>query len=200
MMPSTVQVNATHADIEALPSDVIGEIINGFLYTQPRPSVQHSFAATSLTDELVGPFQKGRGGPGGWTFLTEPELILGPHTLVPDLVGWRKDRMPRVPRTKRIDNICPSWVCELLSDSSEKRDRGEKRVIYATYGVDHLWLVDPRVRSIEVFLRQDRQWLALGYFTDADKVAAPPFEAITVDLSVVWPESDEPDLAQESSR
>ena len=181
---------ATSADIEALPPDVIGEIINGALFTQPRPSVQHSFSATSLTDEVVGPFQKGRGGPGGWTFLTEPELILGPHTLVPDLVGWRKDRMPRVPRTKRVENICPNWVCELLSDATEKRDRGEKRVIYAAYGVDHLWLVDPRVCSVEVFQRQDRQWLAIGYYTDSDKVAAPPFEAITMDLSVMWPETD----------
>jgi Uma2 family endonuclease len=111
---------ATYADIEALPPHVTGEIINGVLRTHPRPSNEHGFAYTSLADELVSPFQKGRGGPGGWTFILEPELRLGPHTLSPDMCGWRKDRMPRVPRTKFVDNIVPNWICEFLSPSTEK--------------------------------------------------------------------------------
>jgi Uma2 family endonuclease len=182
---------ATYADIEALPPHVTGEIIDGVLYTQPRPSNDHGLSATSLSDEIVGPYQKGRGGPGGWWFIGEPELHLGPHTLSPDICGWRRERMPKVPRTKFVDNIVPNWVCELLSDSTEKRDRGEKRLLYATYGVDHYWIVDPRVRSVEVFQRLDRQWLALGYFTDAEKFSAPPFEAITIDLSFVWSDVDD---------
>lgn len=198
MSKTTAQSPATYADIEALPPHVVGEIINGVLYSQPRPSNEHGFAYTSLTDEIVGPYQKGRGGPGGWLFLAEPQLRLGPHELVPDICGWRKDRMPRLPRTKLVDNIVPNWVCEFLSDSTEKRDRGEKRTLYANYGVDHVWLVDPRVRSVEVFQRLERQWLAVGYFTDTEKMAAPPFEAITIDLSFLWPDDDPKPMAAEN--
>jgi Uma2 family endonuclease len=189
-MTAPAKIPATYADIEALPAHMTGEIINGVLHTHPRPSNEHGFAYTSLTDELVSPFQKGRGGPGGWTFIQEPELHLGPHTVSPDMCGWRKDRMPHVPRAKFVDNIVPNWVCEFLSASTEKRDRGEKRVIYSTYGVDHYWLIDPRVRSVEIFQRLDRQWLAIGYFTDKEKLIAPPFEAITIDLSFLWPDDD----------
>jgi Uma2 family endonuclease len=197
-MADPAKKTATFADIEALPTGITGEIINGVLYTQPRPSSDHGFAATSLTEEVVGPFQKRKGGPGGWLFIAEPQLRLGPHDLVPDICGWRRERMPTLPRAKLVDNIVPNWVCEFLSESTEKRDRGETRVIYATYGVDHYWLVDPRVRSVEVYQRQERQWLAIGCFTDADKVAAPPFEVITIDLSLLWSD-DEPEPAAEVS-
>lgn len=184
---------ATYADIDALPPGMIGEIIHGVLYTQPRPSPRQSFSTSSLGDELVGPFQKGRGGPGGWIILDEPEIRLGPHTLVPDMAGWRRERMPKLPDTQQIE-IVPSWICEFLSPRTEKRDRGEKRTIYATYGVDHYWLVDPRLRSLEVMQRQDKNWLSIGYFTDGDQVPAPPFDAITFDLGLIWAEMEgEPD-------
>jgi Uma2 family endonuclease len=117
---------ATYADIEALPPNIVGEILFGELVTHPRPSPRHAAASSSLSGELAGPFQKGRDGPGGWVFFSEPELHLGPHVVVPDLAGWRRKRLKNYPETNYFE-LAPDWVCEVLSGSTERRDRASKR-------------------------------------------------------------------------
>jgi Uma2 family endonuclease len=191
-VPMPAKKPATYADLEALPPHLSGEIINGVLYAQPRPVPKHILAAGSLNNELMGPFQKGRGGPGGWIFAEEPELHLGPHIVQPDMVGWRRERLPYLPKTKWIETS-PDWVCELLSPSTEARDRTEKRLIYATYQVRHLWYIDPRTEVLEVFENRDGKWLLLSAFKGADLVTAPPFEAISFSLGELWPLGPEPE-------
>ena len=177
---------ATYADLEAVPEHLVAEILGGELFTHPRPAPKHAAAAFSLSDELGGPFQKSRGGPGGWIFLTEPELHFGRDVVVPDLAGWRRERLPELPNTAWIETP-PNWVCEFLSPATERRDRTIKRNIYARAKVGHYWLVDPRIRQLEVFELRDGKWLLFDTFNDDAKVAAPPFEAITFDLSQLWP-------------
>ncbi len=109
---------ATYADLEAVPEHLVAEIIDGVVRTHPRPSLRHGLTATSLSDELATPFQKGRGGPGGWVFSVEPELHLREHVLVPDIGGWRRERLPAVPETPFTD-VAPDWICEVLSGSTE---------------------------------------------------------------------------------
>ena len=118
--------------------------------------------------------------------MNEPELHLGPHTVVPDHAGWLRERLIGAIDQAWIE-VAPNWVCEFLSPSTEKYDRGDKRLIYATYGVNYLWLVDPRVRSLEVFKRQDNDWLLTHTFFDSDTASAPPFEVITFSLGLLWP-------------
>jgi hypothetical protein len=76
---------------------MVGEIVNGELVVSPRFGPRHALASSSLGIEIGGPFSRGRGGPGGWIILDEPELHLGPEVLVPDLAGWHRDRMPALP-------------------------------------------------------------------------------------------------------
>ncbi|WP_375457855.1 Uma2 family endonuclease [uncultured Enterovirga sp.] len=121
---------ATYADIEALPEHLVGEIIDGMLETYPRPRPRHGAAASALSYELTGPFQRGRGGPGGWVFIVEPELHLGHQVVVPDLAGWRRERLTELPDTAYLETA-PDWVCEVLSPSTARVDRGAKRRIYA---------------------------------------------------------------------
>src|SRR4051812_49194820 len=102
---------ATYADIVALPPHVVGEIVDGELSVSPRPASPHTAAASILGAELIGPFWKGRGGPGGWIILDEPELHLGANVLVPDLAGWRRERMPQIPDAAAF-TLAPDWVCE----------------------------------------------------------------------------------------
>jgi hypothetical protein len=180
---------ATYADIVALPAHVVGEILFGALHTHPRPAPRHAMAATSLTGEIVGPFQKGRGGPGGWIILAEPELHLGQHIIVPDLAGSRRERLPKLPDTAYFETA-PDWVCEVISPSTARVDRTDKLRIYAAHGVAHCWLIDPDVRTLEVLTLTGANWLLAATFTDADKVAAPPFEAHTFALDVLWPEHE----------
>ncbi len=177
---------ATYADLAAVPSHLVAEIIFGKLETHPRPAPRHAVASNALGHELTGPFQKGRGGPGGFIFMVEPELHLGPHVVVPDLAAWRRERMPSMPAKAYIETP-PDWVCEVISPSTEANDRGPKRRIYATCGVGHLWHLDPVAKLLEVFELKDEHWVLFEVFQDNEQVAAPPFSAVPFSLADLWP-------------
>jgi hypothetical protein len=177
--------NATYADIEALPPGIVGQLIYGVLHTHPRPAPRHARASIQMQYELVGPFDRGRNGPGGWILLQEPELHLGEHVVVPDIAGWRLERLPVLPETAYISTP-PDWVCEVLSPSTQAIDRTDKLSIFAEFKVGHCWYVDPLARTLEVFALSGSKWLLAATFSDADPVTAPPFEAHTFALDVLW--------------
>jgi Uma2 family endonuclease len=176
---------ATYQDLLQVPEHLVAEIIDGRLVTHPRPAPKHLRASSSLGGELNGPFDKGRGGPGGWWLLDEPELHLGPHILVPDLAGWRRERMPSLPETAWFEQA-PDWACEVLSPGTASGDRAEKLPIYAEQDVSHVWLIDPLLRTLEAFENDSGKWLLLATLKDTDPVSLPPFDAITFDLSLLW--------------
>jgi Uma2 family endonuclease len=193
-MAEPAQRAATYEDLLAVPEHLVAEILFGRLVTHPRPAPRHSGAASMLAGILIPPFNLGRGGPGGWIFLIEPELHLGGHVAVPDLAAWRSERLSEMPDRAWID-IAPDWVCEVLSPSTEGYDRGEKRIIYAQAGVKHLWHVDPRPQILEAFELQDGKWLLLDAFQGNADVAAPPFAEAIFPLGLLWP-FDPPAAAQ----
>ena len=182
---------ATYADIEALPPHVVGQILFGALHAHPRPAPKHARASSALGALIGGPFNFDPGGPGGWVILDEPELHLGPHIVVPDIAGWRRERLPKLPETAYFETA-PDWVCEVLSPSTVRIDRTDKPRIYADYGVGHCWLVDPDARTLEAMALTGDKWLLAATFKDADPVSAPPFEVHTFSLGVLWPEGDVP--------
>ena len=171
----------------ALPENLVGEIIGGQLHTQPRPSGPHGVAERGLTIELGGPFDKGRGGPGGRWILGEPEVhfIRDTEVAVPDLAGWRRERMPLIPEDHRFE-VVPDWVCEILSPSTVKKDRILKLPLYARYGVAHAWLLDPVARTLEAFELREGAWTLIGSLKDEDAVCLAPFAAISFSLAELW--------------
>lgn len=172
----------------AIPAHQHAEIVRGTLYVMARPSPRHASAASMLGVELGGPFQRGRGGPGGWWILDEPELQLVPkEPVVPDLAGWRVERMPQLPETAYF-TLVPDWVCEVLSRSTEKLDRDEKLPYYAEHGVRHVWLLDPVDLRLEVYVldADARRWREVRIHQGDAVVRAEPFEAIELDLSALW--------------
>ncbi len=186
-MSSTAERQATYEDLLQVPDHLVGEILNGSLVAHPRPAPKHALAYSAIGGELINPFQFGRsGGPGGWWILDEPELHLGADVLVPDLAGWLRERMPQLPETAWFE-LAPDWVCEILSPSTAREDRVVKMPIYAREGVSHLWLVDPELKTLETYSLEDGRWLLLGSYKEDDKVSAPPFDAIALDLSLLWP-------------
>jgi Uma2 family endonuclease len=189
-MGDPAKKRATYADVLAAPRHIVAEIVAGTLHTQPRPAVPHARAASELGGELLGPFGKGRGGPGGWVLLYEPELHLGPEPdiVVPDLAGWRRERMPRVPMQSAFIVLAPDWICEVVSPSTQAFDRGEKMDVYAREGVKHAWLVDPLAQLLEVSRLEHEKWLRLGTWRGDARVRAEPFEAFELELAALWAE------------
>jgi Uma2 family endonuclease len=176
---------ATYEDVLNAPENKVAEILDGELFLSPRPAPRHSVAASALGMALGNPFHQGAGGPGGWWILDEPELHFGEQVLVPDLAGWRRERMPAIP-DEAFFSLAPDWVCEVLSPSTERIDRGRKLRIYAEAGVPHVWLVKPTDRTLEALRFRDGAWSIAGVWEDSAPVRIEPFEAIELELGRLW--------------
>ncbi|HEY6462328.1 MAG TPA: Uma2 family endonuclease [Polyangiaceae bacterium] len=181
---------ATYQDVLAASPYQVAEVVDGILHTHPRPAVPHARASSILGGELSGPFDMGRDGPGGWIILDEPELHLGsePDIVVPDLAGWRRERMPRVPMEAAFIRLAPDWLCEVVSPSTQAFDRGAKMDVYAREGVRHAWLVDPLAKMLEVWRLESDKWLRPGTWQGNARVRAEPFDAIELELGALWAE------------
>ncbi len=174
------------ADIAALPETLVGEIIDRVLVTHPRPRPRHAAAAFRLGGKLFDGFDDSPSDPGGWIFMAEPELHLGPHIVVPDLAGWRRERLPAEPETPFVA-VAPDWVCEILSPSTARLDRGPKRRIYAEASVGHLWLLDPAAGELEAFAHVGGHWLLLATIQRGEEVAVAPFDAAPFPFDDLFP-------------
>ncbi len=174
----------------AAPEHQVAEILDAELHLMPRPRRRHARGATALGAGLFGPFDLGVGGPGGWVILFEPELHLGekPDVLVPDLAGWRRERVPEdfFGDDDAFTTLAPDWICEVLSPSTEATDRGKKRRIYRREGVGYLWLLDTALRSLEVYRLEDGRWVELETYEGDGAVRAEPFDAIELSLAALW--------------
>ncbi len=180
------KARATYQDVLDAPENMVAELINGALHLHPRPAMRHARAAFRLAGRLDDPFENGVGGPGGWWFAIEPELHLEEDVLVPDIAGWRRDRVPTFPDTTAC-SIAPDWVCEILSPRTREYDLTEKRARYASCGVGHLWLVDPDARTLEGFALEAGRWVLLAAIHGAAEARVAPFEAAAFPLSALWP-------------
>jgi Uma2 family endonuclease len=176
---------ATYADLEAVPAHMVAELIHGTLITSPRPAAPHARAASRIGIDLGGPFDRGRGGPGGWIVLDEPELHFGQNVLVPDIAAWRRARMPEMPLTAAF-TLAPDWVCEVLSPGTAATDRTDKLPLYAAAQVAHAWYVDPLAKTLEVFALDGSSFRLVQTFRDSALMRAVPFDAVELELAAFW--------------
>jgi len=183
--PRQTRQPATYADLLKVPDHLVAEILDGELYATPRPAPRHADASSGLGGALRGPFDRGRGGPGGWRILDEPELHLASDVVVPDLAGWRRERLPSLPEEAYF-SVAPDWICEVVSPSTAAMDRVTKLSIYAREGVSDAWLVDPIARTLEVLHREGGRWTIVSTWSGLVTVRAQPFDAIDLDLSLLW--------------
>ena len=190
--PGHTRKPATYEDLLKVPDHLLAEILDGELYTWPRPAPRHADASSGLGGALRGPFDRGRGGPGGWRILFEPELHLGADLVVPDLAGWRRERLPALPEEAYFA-IAPDWICEVVSPSTASTDRVKKLAIYAREQVRHAWLVDALARTLEVLRLENARWTIVLTCAEFARVHAEPFDALELDLSLLWEEEPSAD-------
>jgi len=176
---------ATYQDLVELPDNLVAEIVEGELHASPRPAPRHAVAVSRVGGILLPAFD--RPGRVGWWILDEPELHLGADILVPDLAGWRRERMPRIP-DEAFFSTPPDWVCEVLSPSTSALDRGRKLAIYAREAIPHCWLIDPLARTLEVLQLESGRWTILATHVGDAVVRAVPFDAIDLPLGRLWAE------------
>lgn len=174
-----------YQDLLDLPEYLVGEIIHGRLVTHRCLAPKQAVAHSAIGAELSSRFQHRRYGSGGWWILDKPELHLGSDILVPDLAGWRRERLPRMPDTAYF-TLPPDWVCEVLSPSTARVDRADKMPIYAAQGIPFLWLIDPDLHTLEVFVLSEGRWVLESIYQENDLVSAPPFDASTISLADLW--------------
>jgi Uma2 family endonuclease len=179
---------ATYDDVLAAPEHKVAEILDGELFLSPRPAFPHANATSVLGADLLGAFHGPPGAPerpGGWWIVDEPELHFAEDVVVPDIAGWRRERLPRLPREAWLE-LAPDWLCETLSPSTAAIDRTRKLRIYAREGVAHVWLVDPLARTLEVLVLEGGRWVVAAVHSGAERVRAEPFAAIEIDLARLW--------------
>jgi len=174
---------ATYDDLRDVPEHFVAEMFDGDLYASPRPALPHAHATSVLGGWLIGGFH--RRDPSGWAILDEPELHFGNDVLVPDLAGWRRERLPEVPPDAYM-TLAPDWVCEVLSASTESIDRGKKLRIYARERVGYVWLVDPLRRTLEVLAQDAGDWGAVAQHEGSGTVRAAPFSERELHLGALW--------------
>lgn len=184
-MTKALKKNATYTDLTAVPENFVAEILGGELYASPRPVFAHAAVASALGVLLGGPFRFGINGPGGWLIVAEPELHLGADVVVPDLAGWRTERISAEPYAA-YPTLAPDWICEVLSPSTEAIDRTKKMKIYAREQVVHAWLIAPLLQTLEVLRTVRQGWALLAKYEGGERVRAEPFEAVELELTRVW--------------
>ncbi|MDC3956809.1 Uma2 family endonuclease [Polyangium jinanense] len=174
----------TWEDLADLPEGVVGEIVGGEIVLLPRPSPPHGRAQAKLHAKIGGAFDLGEGGPGGWEIRPEPRIRFGEEIRVPDLAGWRIERFEEPHEGPFL--VAPDWVCEILSPSTARSDRTAKLRLYAHHGVRHYWIIDPELQTLEVYRLEGKLWVVAATFDGDVRVRAEPFEAIEIDLSLLW--------------
>jgi Uma2 family endonuclease len=182
-MAKTLQRRATYDDLVNVPPHLVAEIIEGELHTSPRPRSRHGNAAFRLSTRLGGRFDDDI--PGGWRFQFEPELHLRNDVLVPDIAGWRRERMPELPDVAAFE-LVPDWVCEIVSASNARHDRYRKAPRYASHGVAHGWIVDPVACAVEAYRLENGRWALIGTYLGDDAVRIEPFEDLELPLGILW--------------
>ena len=184
---------ATAADLFALAEEArFHELVDGDLVQKGAPTGEHGNAQGRLLHLVGGPYHRRPSDrwPGGWWILVEVEVQLDERNVLrPDVVGWRRERIPECPKGTPVA-IRPDWVCEILS-TRRSNDLIRKKRIYHRHVVPHYSIVDPEEESLSVNRYSPDGYIEVLTALRGERVRAEPFAAIELAVGVLF--GDEPE-------
>lgn len=191
--PAIELSHATVDDLLAIPEEErYHEIIGGELTRKAMPSFEHGHVQTELSWTVVGPYGRGRGGPGGWVFASETEVVFSPNDILrPALSGWRRERLAAAPREWPV-RVRPDWVCDILSPSNPQTDLFKKIRVYQRAEVGHSWILDPVTESLAIYRWTPEGSLLVAVAHGAERVRAEPFDAVEISVRELATGDDAP--------
>jgi Uma2 family endonuclease len=179
---------ATLADLLAIPEEQRRhELIDGELVEKGAATGEHGGAQAGVLAALHHRFSRRPGGrwPGGWWFATEVEILFpSEHVLCPDVVGWRRERVPQPPTGTPI-TVLPDWIGEILS-TNRRNDLVRKKRIYHEAQVRHYWILDPAEETLAV-----QRWAPDGYLEvlaaqRGERIRAEPFDDVELQVGAFF--------------
>lgn len=180
---------ATYKDLQAVPRDKVGELVDGVLHLSPRNGSPESTIAATLNGVLKRSGASGEGAGSKWLILSGVELRLGNDVVVPDLVGWRRDALlaaaPEPSGAPPLNSV-PTWVCEVVTPRSVRLDRVAKRAAYARAQVEFLWLIDSDLRTLEIQECIGGRYMDVVAYSEDDHARVAPFNALDLEVAALW--------------
>lgn len=161
------------------------EIIEGELYVTRAPHISHQDAGGNLYFELQAWSRQSRLGKPFQT----PGVIFTPNdAVIPDIVWISYERL-----TDGIDSsghltVTPELMIEILSpgEKNEQRDKEVKLKLYSRYGVQEYWIVNWRLKTLEVYRRSDGQLQLINTLLIDDLLTSPLLPGFSVSIAQVF--------------
>ena len=179
----TVEVKYTYADLLTTPDDRHRyEIFEGDLIVTPAPNRPHQKAHASLfriLSQHIAEHSLGEMYSAPFDVYFDEET-----TFEPDILFVAKARLDIIDEQKV--NGAPDVVIEVISPSTESRDRGFKFKRYGQEGVKEYWLVDPTKKTIEIYQLGEKGFVNAGTFRGGDEVRSPYFVGLKFKVEEVW--------------
>jgi len=186
---------ATLVDLLAIPEERRRhELIEGSIVEKGAATGEHGAVQRKLS-AYVDPYDQRPGGrrPGGWWSATETDVYFdASNTFRPDVVGWRRARVPERPRGTPI-MVLPDWICEILS-TNKRNDLIKKKRVYHRHHVPHYWIVDPERETLTVYRWAEDGYVEILVAERGEEVRAEPFDAVPMQVGVLLgDDEDEPE-------
>lgn len=183
IVPTTPKIQFTYEDYLELPDDGNRyELIDGELYMSTTPTPNHQFIADNFLVALSNYLKK---NPIGKVVSAPLEVFFSETNLAqPDVMFISKARL-NIIKPAQVKGA-PDLVIEVLSPSTEKRDRTVKLKMYARFGVLEYWLPKEKTATVEIFRLLDGELVPVVRLGKSDVLTSPLFPGLEIPLDEIF--------------
>jgi Uma2 family endonuclease len=180
MKQSNIRFN--YNDYLQLPEDKRYEILEGELYVVPAPNTRHQRIIKRLLTVLMQEIEQ---KDHGELFSAPYDVVLSEENIVqPDILFIRKERLSLIGEANLA--AAPDLIIEVLSPGTRKKDLDVKRKVYARFGVQEYWIVDPEGNTVEILIWNESGYITAGIYGATDRLRSPLFPELDLPLASLF--------------